>query len=316
VVTTLIMSVFQIEVRDYTEVLPPTRRNGAVRLRRVQSPQLDLRNTQPPFVFRPTKGNSQQHETFIVSDASTLRDDVGQPPYLADAQGVLVQPDSQRGLHPIWVVRTDKFDVEKTSAIDVVDLINYEHSKVRCSKVCWVPQLETAEGTLVTFLNECPQRRSGKDYQAMIMQTLNSPEKTELMYDEAMPGLKPIDGLRRRYLFETQLAALRTSMRTPSVVSSLGSTSMPTLETLRTNLQRLTSSLRPITGSPMENEPMQKMGPPSLDWGSTDDEDAIFTDYSSDDDSANGDAVDTHQLEAPRRVCIPRSINMESHNIE
>lgn len=292
-----IMAVSRVKVRDYTYVLSDSR------TRRVQCPHLDLQNIQPPFFVRPVEG-SLLHETLIVHEASGLCDDIWELPYEVDAQGVVAKLGARSHLHPVWIVRKT-FRFEEPFLMDLVDLISYEQFQLPCSHVCWVPQLETHDGTLVTPINEAPEHFSGQLWQYMVLQTPGVPAETKLVRKnvDTLSGLKNIDGPRKQTLFELQLAAYGTNMRVPANAPS----PEPMVGSPKPSPVVLDDSEQSITGSVNHGRhhrvdvPMDDSGSSVSDWSSTDDD--IATPMGSGvDDSTYDDVIEVHRSPSPYDV--------------
>ncbi|KAK9775165.1 hypothetical protein SCAR479_08141 [Seiridium cardinale] len=177
----------------------------------VEAPYTDLKSAQPPLVARLCDDQNARQIT-LIHDVSSMQDDPSKEAGHTEAHGVVIKSEDKALLHPIWAYWEDEITPEKPFWIDIVELNDYQQSKIQSSLVCWVPHLEAADGQLVTFLSGQPRRsKSGARGTVVIIQTSGSPMETKLEWKELaeLDKMDPVSLPRKEALFDIQLQALR-----------------------------------------------------------------------------------------------------------
>ncbi|KAH8661906.1 hypothetical protein BX600DRAFT_512799 [Xylariales sp. PMI_506] len=302
------MSLYEVQVRDYTNKF--IREDGSVQSRRVRSPHMDLLTPCSSFVAQPLEGNLR-HKTIYI-DATDVHDNIDQRPYLVEAHGATILSSSgAERIHPVWAYWKNVLVMAEPYVIDVVDLVNLETSKHLCSLVCWVPQFETDGGLLVTLLDGLPRAPTGGQKnlkvsrKAVVLQTPGAPSKTKLVYESVaeISKFRAIDGPRKQLLFETQLAALRATLRTAATRTSSPDAARiyPQLPSLvQANVERLLSSTIRFDAQFSRRPSPEDKSDSSSGWSSDDEELATPTEVLSDDSSIYDD--DDVFMQARRRA--------------
>ncbi|KAI1870752.1 uncharacterized protein JN550_004898 [Neoarthrinium moseri] len=215
------MPEFHVVVRDY-QITCGSSRNDDISPIRIQSPHLDLTGVKPPFLARDSSS-----KVISIQDVSTVHDTIWELPYRIEAHGVIVRPGEDI-VRPIWAY-LDELELGP-SRIEVADLITFEKSKPSCTDVCWVPQLESADGLLLTLLEsdlggedgtlhagsrELRQHASGKSRIGVVIQVRGDPQQTRISHRSSAEilSLRRIDKTQKLTLFEDQLQALKGSKR-------------------------------------------------------------------------------------------------------